>query len=52
MIVYRGYEITNRSVAGGKNISKDDKFVDFVIGGYTEARHLVDEIIKEEGEVS
>lgn len=45
---YRGCEITDRSIVGGKNISKDGEFVDWVLGGYAEARVLVDTIEDDE----
>ena len=48
---YRGYGLTPRSIVGGVNIDKDGEFVDFVFGGYTEARYAVDQII-EDGEGS
>jgi hypothetical protein len=45
-MLYRGYEITPRSIVGGQNISKDGEFVDFVNGGVAEAKYAVDQIIE------
>jgi hypothetical protein len=46
--MYLGYEITRRSIVGGKNISKDGEFVDFVYGDAEDARNLVDALLEEQ----
>lgn len=49
MVEYRGYEITQGSIVGGQNISKDGEFVDRVLGGVAEARFAIDQIYEEDG---
>ena len=41
-MMYRGYEITRRSLAGGQNISFRGEFVDWVLGTAAEAKAVID----------